>query len=453
MAVVFLLLIVLALSLVVPTGLFAVTYAISTAVKTKRERIRAARATTVLAPPAPVEAGDPYRAAAAPPAPEKAPFPLAGVGLSLSVGSLFLGLLLVGGDRGDDRSTFFAGILGVATVGGMLGAAALGQRRSGAGWGAMVTGLLPWGAIGVTTVLSGFGAPGRPIRVRGKQRLPRVTRARHTAPPGPYQPRVVGLAPEARQALATLWQEDGRAEHASVPAFEHLANDLMLARAPHCLVEDARQAATDEVGHAAMCFGLASAYAGCRVEASPKAFAPHWSAHVETRTKLLERLAVESLIDGCVGEGAAAAEAWGASRRAIDPVVAAVLARIARDEETHAELAWAVVSWALETEATLEVALAREVARMQASAPARVPRTSPACLGEHGRLSSEERSRVWKRAVDAAAARLASLRTRPDAHRPDGSHPEDQRVRHEGRDGSARERDRDDARGLGSAVA
>ena len=56
-------------------------------------------------------------------------------------------------------------------------------------------------------------------------------------------------------------------------------------------------------------------------------------------------LARESLVDGCLLEGAAAAYAQAAHARATDPAVRAALAIIARDEASHAELAWEIVRW------------------------------------------------------------------------------------------------------------
>ena len=61
----------------------------------------------------------------------------------------------------------------------------------------------------------------------------------------------------------------------------------------------------------------------------------------------LVRLAVESWLDGCLGEGRAALEAEEAARRAHDPAARRIQGMIAQDEARHAELAWQVVDWAL----------------------------------------------------------------------------------------------------------
>jgi len=62
----------------------------------------------------------------------------------------------------------------------------------------------------------------------------------------------------------------------------------------------------------------------------------------------LAELAVESLIDGCLLEGVAAEVAARALIRARDRQARAALAVIARDEASHAALAWDVVHWCCE---------------------------------------------------------------------------------------------------------
>src|ERR1700687_81589 len=61
----------------------------------------------------------------------------------------------------------------------------------------------------------------------------------------------------------------------------------------------------------------------------------------------LRRLAVESLADGCLAEGFAAAIAGEALARAQDSAVREALEIIARDEASHAELSWAILAWCL----------------------------------------------------------------------------------------------------------
>lgn len=155
-------------------------------------------------------------------------------------------------------------------------------------------------------------------------------------------PSVDDLSAQVRTALAAAWLDDALLEHASVAAFARFALELMAVGAPSRLVEAAHEAALDEVRHARLCFALARAYAGTDVK--PAAFPFGGSVQVAAD---LAAMAVSTVIEGCVGETLAAAQAAEQLTRATDPAVQAVLALIAKDEARHAELAWRTVAWAL----------------------------------------------------------------------------------------------------------
>jgi hypothetical protein len=57
---------------------------------------------------------------------------------------------------------------------------------------------------------------------------------------------------------------------------------------------------------------------------------------------------VESWLDGCLGEGAAAKRAAREVLVARDARTRAVWARIAEDESRHAELAWDILGWTID---------------------------------------------------------------------------------------------------------
>ena len=105
-------------------------------------------------------------------------------------------------------------------------------------------------------------------------------------------PEVIGGSPP-RTPAAAHWMRAARTEYASVAAFARLATELMALGAPR----------------------------------------PDLT---------LRELAIEALLEGCIGEGVAAAEAAraieGASER-----VRPVLETIARDELRHATLSWGVL--------------------------------------------------------------------------------------------------------------
>lgn len=138
--------------------------------------------------------------------------------------------------------------------------------------------------------------------------------------------------PDAR---AREWAEDGRLEYASVPAFLRLAAELDALGARR-LAARARAAAREELGHARACFALASAHSGVRLMAGPMpAPAP--------RVPSLDTLARESVVDGIVGEGASATRARQRVEKERDPRTRRVLEVIAREEQSHADLARDVV--------------------------------------------------------------------------------------------------------------
>jgi hypothetical protein len=112
--------------------------------------------------------------------------------------------------------------------------------------------------------------------------------------------------------------------------------------APAELLQQTQRALGDEIEHAKLCFGLASAYA--ERELGPGALAIEGALSNRSSAQILET----ALLEACVGETLAAVEAAAALEHATDPQVRAVLERIASDEARHAELGWAFMSWALE---------------------------------------------------------------------------------------------------------
>jgi hypothetical protein len=286
------------------------------------------------------------------------------------VGLLVL-LLVFDAPAGQSRGGFLDGFvmlsflacLALGAGGAVLGVVGLFQQgaRVARCVGAIVLGVLAWPMALVVGFIAvgGAGAPGRAMRVRGRSVLPRVSRGplHRSRRLSRYQPDLTLVPDEARGPLATLWLRDARAEHASIPAFEHLAMDLLVAGAPEPLVAAARRAALEEAGHAAICFAIASAYAGRELRASSAPFAPAWRPSTEPRRTQLRRLAVESLLDGCIGEASAAEGARRGACHALDPAIRRALERIAREEAGHAQLARAIVDWTLGEDPTIARAL------------------------------------------------------------------------------------------------
>ena len=134
------------------------------------------------------------------------------------------------------------------------------------------------------------------------------------------------------------WLDDALAEHASIAAFTRVSMQLLAVGAPPELVAGAHTAALDEVRHARLCFTLASMY-GARWEA-PGALSPD-----AIRNAACDRASIarEALLEGCLGEGVAAAIARAACATVEDPEVLRVLEVIADDEKRHAKLTWSIL--------------------------------------------------------------------------------------------------------------
>jgi len=251
-------------------------------------------------------------------------------------------------------------------------------------------------------MLTGGGPHGRPLRRRGEPVLPPAGPTPHE---GPWRSAdtppvaVDALSPEVRRALAAAWLEDARTEHASVATFAHLTLDLLAIGAPPSLVARAQQAGAEEVHHATLAYGLASRYAG---EALGPGSYPE-AARGPLRAPTIAALAVESLVEGVVGEGAASAVLQLAATRTEDVHLRACLERMSREEASHAALAEDIVRYAVEREGLsllnpLEASLAGEL-------PPTSPREPQAELHRFGRAGDSD----WRDALEAGRERARDL--------------------------------------------
>jgi hypothetical protein len=207
------------------------------------------------------------------------------------------------------------------------------------------------------------------------------------------------LDPRAREALAAHWARLGLMEHASVAAFARFALELLALGAPAALLVETQQALGDEIQHALLCFGLASAYAG--QELGPSALSSVGA--LDARSP--EAIVHTAILEACIGETMAAVEAEAALGAATDPEVRAVLSRIAADEARHAELGWRFLAWTLsaasgmDRERILRTLFACIEAACEVSTSAHQDAEAPdAALLAHGLLGAS---------ASAAARRLA----------------------------------------------
>ena len=208
---------------------------------------------------------------------------------------------------------------------------------------------------------------------------------------------------EQRERLFEHYRQVALMEHASVAAFARLSLQLMSLGAPSELVRLSIQAQGDELEHARLAFGLAN-------ELSPIPLGPGaLSIEGALDETSIEHIAFTAVIEGCVGETVAAAEATEASARAANPGLRALFERIARDETRHAELSYRVVSWLLEVGgASVRRAVARGFqAAIECSPAARRTKQEDANFGAlDAALADEVRTQALRQIVTPAAAHL-----------------------------------------------
>ncbi len=245
-------------------------------------------------------------------------------------------------------------------------------------------------AIGIALVWYLFAhlgwSKGRPLRGRRRRTWPEPDR------------RLSGAAAAAEQ-----WRAMAVEEYESIAAFGELALDLMAAGAPAELITRCHRAALEEAGHTQACLEVATLLDGREgaVAARPPGNTrrrPRW------RRALLVRLAVESYLDGCIGEGSAARVLGALVAEARHPEVREVLRVLAREEMGHARLGRDVVRWCR--------AAGGPVVDRALALTCRRPRSAPlpgagANLREYGVADAALRQTARERATATALAELA----------------------------------------------
>ncbi len=210
-------------------------------------------------------------------------------------------------------------------------------------------------------------------------------------------PDVARVPPATRRVLGEAWARDGLFEHASVASFSRFAMQLLALGAPADLVRDTHAAAIDEVRHAELCLGLASAYLGEGVE--PAALPVPGPLVIDGD---LAAVAAEAVLEGCVGETVATVQALDALVHATDPAVREVLEVTVADETRHAELAWRFVAWAIDQGgAPVRAAVQEAFAGFRPPDPRVEDFTGVdlAVYAEHGRQQAVEGREIAQRAM------------------------------------------------------
>jgi hypothetical protein len=195
----------------------------------------------------------------------------------------------------------------------------------------------------------------------------------------------------ARAAAARRWLRDASYEHASIAAFARLSLDLLAHAPPPELIAAARAAALDEVRHTELCIEIARSLSGCDVTIGELPLD-------DVEPASLERMAIDALVDGAIGETTAALVARTGASSAEAPARSA-LETIAEDELRHAELAWATIGWALRRDPSLSRVLLETLARRRRPRPSSNDAAEPAAGIVSGRTAAVIESRVVQEIV------------------------------------------------------
>lgn len=328
-------------------------------------------------------------------------------------------------------------------MGWLLLFTALAFLQFGTGVAAIVTGLinrkksggsavppLIMGILGILGAISGWvmgilfaaiaaggagGAWGRPLRVRGRQLHPELKEGSDWTEGA--RPDPTGLDDGTRYALEALWLHDAQKEHASVPAFARISWLLAAVGAPAHLVAWSHRAALEEIEHTKLCFALAAGYAGrsFTVEPMPELLL----GGLDAKANPLALLATESLSDGCQLEDFNADVAAACAQICREPVTRALLARIAKEERSHADFSWALLEWLLERDRNgVELAIRKALVELdrypRPTAVSRdkaeiVARADSSLLHRHGRLPDERWAEIWDDRLLETRARVKRL--------------------------------------------
>lgn len=268
-----------------------------------------------------------------------------------------------------------------------------GQRLAVMSPGALLTAGLGWIAITSLTqeVVNGYWISGRPLR----------------------RPRARSADPSScsrRGHVSELWLDCAKEEHVAVTAFEDLAARLERVGAPGELSARSRTAAAQERRHVVRCERVA---AGLGQPASGAARTHEAGTVRQSRSRRAEitRLAVESFVDGVVGEGFAAGRLE-AGAATCHPLHRHSLEIMAAEERGHASLGADIVRWALHEHPTL-VRAALETASRRLNDFAQVPDTYRHFRGEElrsaGLVDAAQAQALWNDERRAAMRWLAAM--------------------------------------------
>ena len=252
--------------------------------------------------------------------------------------------------------------------------------------------------------------PGRPFIVRGTSRtttsetcnLDNLTNT--TSWKMGQVPSILANNPH-NQEIGRRWLENAEGEHASVASFARHTLQLMSIGAPSELLVASQEASLDEIKHAKMCYGFASAFIGSD-------FRPGTLDVNEGLEGMGLQEIIQSVIqEGCIEETLAAIEAHLAAHNAQDTAVKDALSQIASDETNHAQLAWDTIHWIIkrypDTRTFVEEAFRASLKQQEANDVPSPPTTicedseKDASFRKYGILTRNDRNKVRKAGIQA----------------------------------------------------
>lgn len=273
-------------------------------------------------------------------------------------------------------------------------------RRSDRFWGAarLVVGhaALPRGR-NFSPALGGRFHRRSQLLVEGRARTARAA-ARDDWAAGDAGVDVRDLDAPTRAALGQHWRSIAALEHASVASFARFTLHVLALGAPPTLVAAAQRAGLDEVEHARLAYGLAGAYGGAPVGPAPLDLT---GVDFTTARGDVQRALIH---EACVGETLAAAEAGALAARVRDPALRHLHARIAADEQRHAELGWRALAWMLGSEDAAGVDHAERCFEEAMASARRRPASVLLTAPEHGLVSEHELAAIHAQALREVVA-------------------------------------------------
>lgn len=259
--------------------------------------------------------------------------------------------------------------------------------------------------------------PGRPLRIQGEPVQAEVLLGEEGSWARGQHPDTSCLDEATRKALAALWLNDARGEHASIPAFSRISWQLAMLGAPPQLLEWAHRAALEEINHARLCFALAEGYGGCSYSVQP--VAAMLEGGIDFSNDPIDTMIKETIFDGCLIEGFFANIACAAVRQCQEAATLTALKQIADEEKSHAAFSWALLEWLLQqhphqVKPQIQKAFhaIKHYSRPEAwNSEQRklVEQANPELLIKHGRLLDTQWQEIWNHHLVETEQRLQRL--------------------------------------------